>query len=148
VPVNGFKRKRRQVAAEGRQTLALALGADREYIEEELRRPRSTRVGPPTVALVILLLLIVYIYAIERVVFRQSRARAAGITTLTILPEPGFALGVLVLVAAIPLGCLYVVHLVLFGQQRAKTMHPAVWLRRMCWQPSGPCSTATPIQLP
>lgn len=58
---------------------------------------------PLTVALVILLLLIVYIYAIERVVFRQPSARAAGIATLTILSELGFVVGVLLLIAAIPL---------------------------------------------
>jgi hypothetical protein len=107
-------------------------------------------VGPLTVALVILLLLIVYIYAVERVVFRQPSARAAGITTLTILfsSELGFVVGALVLVAAIPLGCLYVVHLVVFGQQRAKTMRPAVWLRGIFWRPSRTSSTASPIRLP
>ncbi len=84
--------------------------------------------GPLTVALVILLLLIVYIYAIERVVFHQPSARAAGITTFTILfsSELGFVVAVLVL---IPLGCLYVIDTLLFGQRRAKTMRPAVWLR-------------------
>ena len=106
--------------------------------------------GPLTVALVILLLLIVYIYAIERVVFRQPSARAAGITTLTIpsSSELGFVVAVLVLIAAIPLGCLYIVHILLFGQQRAKTLRPAVWLRNICWRPSRTSSSASPIQLP
>jgi len=107
-------------------------------------------VGPLTVALVILLLLIVYIYAIERVVFRQPSARAAGITTVTILfsSELGFVVAALLLIAAIPLGCLYAVHLLLFGQQRAKTMRPAMWLRGIYWRPSRTSSTASPIQLP
>ena len=106
--------------------------------------------GPLTVALVILLLLIVYIYAIERVVFRQPSARAAGITTLTILfsSELGLLVGVLVLIAAIPLSCLYVVHLLVFGQQRAQAMRPAAWLRGIGWRPSKTSSTASPIRLP
>jgi hypothetical protein len=114
------------------------------------------RVAPLIAALVILLLLIIYIYAVERFHFRQPKERAAGITALTVLfsSDLGFLLGLLallvvgslILIVVLLPGCLYLLQVILFGQQRAKVMQPGVWLRRVCSRLLGASSMVSSLR--
>lgn len=99
-------------------------------------------------ALAILLVAIVCVYAIERIGFRQPTRRAATIALSLLFgsSEIGLAVGLLILfvsglllsIVAIPLGYLYFLQVIQFGQHRAKTMQPAVWVKRMFSWPAGP----------
>ncbi len=95
-------------------------------------------------ALAILFIVIICIYAIERVGFRQSNARAAGIPLALLFSDliavAGLLISLVLLIVVVPLGCLYFLQVLLFGQQRAKVMQPAVWLRRICSWPLGASS--------
>ena len=86
-------------------------------------------------ALVILLIVLICIYAIERVLFRQSNARAAGIPLALLFGDlialAGLLISLVLLIVVVPLGCLYVLQVILFGQPRAKVMHATNLLSSM-----------------
>jgi hypothetical protein len=101
-----------------------------------LARLRRTGVAQLSIACAILLGAMACVYAVERLWFSQRRGQAMSITVLAAsASEVGFVilpLLIILLVLTIPITCVYLVQMKMFGRGAAERMQPSIFLARVC----------------
>jgi hypothetical protein len=90
-----------------------------------------------SIALAILALATIFIYAVERLWFNQRHARAASIALSSAASEPGGTVMILLpaavlMILVVAMACVCFAQRMIFGQETAQTMQPPVFWRRVC----------------
>jgi hypothetical protein len=87
-----------------------------------------------SIALAIVVGALLWLYAVERIWFRQERARAIGIAFLVAGSDPAVGLILLVVLSGliVPIVCFHVARRTIFGRHGAGTMQSTTFLRQVC----------------
>jgi uncharacterized membrane protein len=97
---------------------------------------RRLRVAQLSIAVAILVLAMIFIYAVERLWFNQRHARAATIALSGAASEIGGVVLILLpaavlLILVVALACVCFAQSTIFGQETAQTMQPSAFWQRI-----------------
>jgi len=94
---------------------------------------RRTRLAQLSIALTIVLAALFWVYAVERIWFRQDHARATKITVFAGASDAtaAFILLIALIVLTVPIAFFVRVQTIILGRQRAESALSSIWLRRV-----------------